>query len=309
MPEKTPRERAEDLISLLLSDWRPSRRQVLWAIRTAMVVTIILLALLFILSFVSLLFDLTVWKLLKVLAVPITIGGAVPLLNWLQKKSELDVENQRAQDAALEAYEDKMDRLILDGELRKSERDSDVRDVARMHTLSVLRRLGPNRKRHVLQFLLDGELIRHVREKTAEGQEAPPIVGLRKADLTGANLANMYLIMANLNGVHLVSADLSDAKLSTAQAGSDAIFKAMRQGVPIEELEQPAAASTLVAANLRGADLRGSRLVGVRLHGANLSGADLRGASITEEQLEQPRTLEGATMPNGQKYEDWRKDR
>jgi hypothetical protein len=31
---------------------------------------------------------------------------------------------------------------------------------------------------------------------------------------------------------------------------------------------------------------------------------------ITEEQLEQQAdTLEGATMPNGQKYEDWLKDR
>jgi hypothetical protein len=35
-PEKTPRERAEDLISLLVSDWRPSRGQVLWTIRIAL---------------------------------------------------------------------------------------------------------------------------------------------------------------------------------------------------------------------------------------------------------------------------------
>jgi uncharacterized protein YjbI with pentapeptide repeats len=49
---------------------------------------------------------------------------------------------------------------------------------------------------------------------------------------------------------------------------------------------------------------------------ANLSEADLRGANlsyardITGEQLEkQAKTLEGATMPNEQKYEDWLKDR
>ena len=44
----------------------------------------------------------------------------------------------------------------------------------------------------------------------------------------------------------------------------------------------------------------------------NLSGADLRNANlsdasgITNEELEQQASsLKGATMPNGQKYEDW----
>jgi hypothetical protein len=273
-------------------------------------VTFTLFALLLILYFISLLFGLTVWNLLKVLAVPITIGAAVPLLNWLQKRRELDVENQRAQDASLEAYEDKMERLILDSELRKSEWDTDVRDVARMHTLSVLRRLDPNRKRLVVQFLLDGELIRYVKRVTPEGltQEDPPIISLRKADLTEANLARMFLIMANLSGAQLVGADLSNTYLSSAQAGSADIFRAMREGLNIEDVERPVAASTLIGANLRGADLRGSRLLGVHLHGANLSGADLTGARVTAQQLEMCDSLEGATMPNGQKYEDWQND-
>ncbi len=44
---------------------------------------------------------------------------------------------------------------------------------------------------------------------------------------------------------------------------------------------------------------------------ANLSGANLRGAiGITNEALEQQaETLKGATMPNGQKYEEWLNDR
>jgi hypothetical protein len=32
-------------------------------------------------------------------------------------------------------------------------------------------------------------------------------------------------------------------------------------------------------------------------------------ANVTVEQLQQADTLEGATMPNGQKYEEWLKDR
>ena len=54
----------------------------------------------------------------------------------------------------------------------------------------------------------------------------------------------------------------------------------------------------------------------VVMSGANLSwavliGADLEGAAgITGEQLEQQASsLAGATMPNGQKYEEWLKDR
>jgi uncharacterized protein YjbI with pentapeptide repeats len=47
---------------------------------------------------------------------------------------------------------------------------------------------------------------------------------------------------------------------------------------------------------------------GADLSNANLSGANLKGANVTEEQLAKCKSLEGATMPNGQKYEDWIKD-
>jgi hypothetical protein len=40
-----------------------------------------------------------------------------------------------------------------------------------------------------------------------------------------------------------------------------------------------------------------------------LSGADLTNALVTEEQLYQAKSLEGATMPNGQKYEEWLKSK
>jgi uncharacterized protein YjbI with pentapeptide repeats len=48
---------------------------------------------------------------------------------------------------------------------------------------------------------------------------------------------------------------------------------------------------------------------GADLSNANLSGANLKGADVTEEQLDQAKSLEGATMPNGQKYEEWLKDK
>jgi uncharacterized protein YjbI with pentapeptide repeats len=64
--------------------------------------------------------------------------------------------------------------------------------------------------------------------------------------------------------------------------------------------------ANLSDANLQKADLRRAKLNGADLSGAHLSGA--RG--ITNEELEQQaRSLEGATMPDGQKYEDWLKSK
>jgi hypothetical protein len=49
--------------------------------------------------------------------------------------------------------------------------------------------------------------------------------------------------------------------------------------------------------------------VGGWLTGVDLTGADLLRAKVTEEQLATCNFLERATMPNGQKYEDWVKSR
>ena len=67
---------------------------------------------------------------------------------------------------------------------------------------------------------------------------------------------------------------------------------------------------------LGGADLSGAELFGADLSGADLNTADLKGATlgnakgVTNQELEQKaKSLEGATMPNGQKYEDWLKSK
>ena len=87
----------------------------------------------------------------------------------------------------------------------------------------------------------------------------------------------------------LVGAHLRDAKLQGSVLRNTAL-----QGV-----------------DLSGADMRGADLRDADLTRANLSGADLSGATaITNEELEQQAaSLKGATMPNGQKYEDWLKDK
>ena len=53
----------------------------------------------------------------------------------------------------------------------------------------------------------------------------------------------------------------------------------------------------------------GARMIRTSLDGADLSGVDFTNARITEEQLREAESLEGATMPDGRKYEDWLKDK
>jgi uncharacterized protein YjbI with pentapeptide repeats len=69
--------------------------------------------------------------------------------------------------------------------------------------------------------------------------------------------------------------------------------------------------ASLVAADLSEADLSEADLSDANLMDANLMDADLSSATgVTNERLErQANTLQGATMPNGQKYEDWLKDK
>ena len=108
-----------------------------------------------------------------------------------QRERELEVENQRAQDAALQAYLDQMSRLMLDKDrpLRRAEQGDEVQTLARARTLTALTRLDASRKRSVLQFLYESDLVKkgHV------------VVDLRGADLSEANLSG-----ADLSGADLI---------------------------------------------------------------------------------------------------------
>lgn len=106
---KTPRERAEDLISLLVPDWRPTPQQVLWAIRIGIV-----LSLLFAVGYA---YGISLWDWIKLLIVPAAIAGAGLWFNQQQQERQreddrrqnergLEIEKQRAQDEALQTYLD-----------------------------------------------------------------------------------------------------------------------------------------------------------------------------------------------------------
>jgi uncharacterized protein YjbI with pentapeptide repeats len=143
---------------------------------------------------------------------------------------------------------------------------------------------------------------------------------LRDANLHNAGLDGANLSYANLHNADLHNADLHDALLGEADLSEANLSGANLRGALLIDLE------FFDPADLGGADLSGAELWNATplwravLHDANLHNADLHNADLHDadlrnanldgaEQLSAAKSLEGATMPNGQKYEDWIKDK
>ena len=144
----------------------------------------------------------TLWDWLELLIVPAALAIGVYWLNRrqterereaqaaqrerergaqaAQRERELEIERERAQDEALQAYLVHMSQLPLELQrLGDADRAQELLlQVARARTLTVLQRLDGRRKRSVLQFLTEGGLI----------DRSNPVIGLRGADLSGAAL-------------------------------------------------------------------------------------------------------------------------
>jgi hypothetical protein len=195
------------------------------------------------------------------------------------------IEEERAQNDALQKYLEQMEPLLTKEGLRSSEEGSDVRVLARSQTLTALQGLGPNRKHILLRFLYESHLI--------DGPDS--IISLAGADLEGADLEGADLKGANLKGANLKEAnlwevDLKGAILTEANMIGAEIW-ARLEGANLKEANLGAA--KLSGSNLKGADLRGAKLECAELERAKLEGADLRGADLTFAKLEGA-TLEGA---------------
>jgi uncharacterized protein YjbI with pentapeptide repeats len=214
------------------------------------------------------------------------VGAGVVGVLYLSRrnlKHQRDLEVQHAQENALPAYLDQMVRLLNDKDrpLRRSERDEEVSNLAKWHTLRVLPRLDSERKARVLLFLYETGLI--IKERS--------VVDMLGADLRAANLGG-----ANLRGV-----DLRGADLSTANLGGADLRGADLNGANLREANLSRA--DLISANLSGAYVGRTDLSLADLSGADLSGADLRSVKeLTVGQLEQAYSLEGATMLDGSKH-------
>jgi uncharacterized protein YjbI with pentapeptide repeats len=277
------------------------------------------------------------WDLLQLLIVPLALAVIGFVFTMQQDQRQQQIENQRAQaerelaeqraqDEALQAYLDQMSSLLLEKDLRQCEGDSEVRTLARARTLTVISRLDPTRKVAVMEFLSEADLVgsglesNHIISLSGADLSGADLGGSRSvigslgaagghdvgtaADLFGADLAEANLIGTDLSNVMMYGVELFQAVLSgTDMTGAVLTFADLREANLREADLSPAILSNadLSYANLRGANLSKAYLNNANLSNADLSDANLNGAfGVTGAQLAKARSLEGATMPDGQ---------
>jgi hypothetical protein len=178
----------------------------------------------------------TLYDWLQLLIVPTVLVVAGYVINLTISRGERAATEQRAQsereaavkraeteheiaednqhETALKEYIDKMSELLLEKHLRESQPENEVRKIARIRTLLVLRRLDSRRKRAILVFLFEASLIDKNRCIIDLGSGTSKYaIG---ANLEGANLRVTSLPGTNLSRVNLRNADLTRADLSDA---------------------------------------------------------------------------------------------
>jgi len=266
----------------------------------------------------------TVRNWLELLVVPLVLLG-IGLLFQIQQsevekrrlEAEQHIEEQRAQDEALQTYLEQMGQMLLDKDrpLRQSKKGDEVQLLARARTVTILRRLDSARNRDILQFLREARLVPSNKYEIQEHIVRLDNSNLSKADLRGANLDSFDLRGTDLSGADLRDARLPWSYLPYAKLNGANLRGADLRGDPDQSGDDADLSDAdLSDANLSEADLSydnlsSANLQGANLTDANLTGANLSNAKVTSEQLAQAKSLKGATMPNDQKYEDWLKDK
>ena len=249
----------------------------------------------------------TLWDILDLsseLAIPILLFYFGYQFLQIQKKraeQQAELENQRVNaqaelekgiakdnlsEEAIQVYLERVTDLLLNKELRQelfaddqsnsSDNDNPGRDVARIITITILRRLEGDEQRQarILNFLRDAELDKFIFKnanllRVNLKKVNLELVNLKEAYLDGANLERANLSGANLSGASLEGTNLERASLEGANLSGAYLWKAK-----------------LKRASLKGANLEGTNLEGSNLGGANLGGTNLKGADLEEANLE-----------------------
>jgi uncharacterized protein YjbI with pentapeptide repeats len=285
--------------------------------------SVICLALFTIAVYIGYRYDITLWDWLKLLVVPAVIAGGGLWFNSQQQERQREDNRQQqergrelaernTQNTLLQTYLAQMNNMVLDGTLptippRPMLTNPLLLDrgefkellAAQSQTAALFEALDAERKRLAVLYLAGAGLLWRFFPILHMGGMNLRNAKLSALPLSDTFLAGASLVEADLSGSYLVFTDLRWANLEQADLTSANLQEANLAGANLES-------ANLERANLRGANLRGANLKGTALDEADLSGA----FDISEEQLaDQSLSLTYATMPNGQKYEDWLKSK
>lgn len=213
------------------------------------------------------------WDWMELFLIPLVLAiGGFALNNYEREaerkrtenreKLERDIALDRQQEDALQAYINGMADLLLK-EYQKDTVRTNMQDVARIRTLTVVRTLDPKRKGLVVIFLYEADLIK----------ASAPIVKLKEADLSNADLQGVDLQGADLSGANLENANLKNANLIGTNLSDSNLQSALFDS------------ANLMNANLRNAKLQNAKLLGADLSNAILDNANLYQASMINTDL------------------------
>ena len=246
------------------------------------------------------------WDWLELVAVPIVIailGQQFQNRDREKVEQQAELEREIAKDnlseGAIQVYLDRIAGLLLDKELRKElfsdndfpNQDNPVQDLARILTITILRRLEGDLERQVriIHFLRDTDLLGFIFKNANLSRINLEGAHLVEANLGGTNLGGANLEGANLEGAHLRGVYLEGAHLEEAHLRGAHLEEAHLERDNLEEAHLEEAnleGAHLGGANLRGANLEEADLEGAHLERANLRGANLEGANLRGAHLE-----------------------
>ncbi len=239
----------------------------------------------------------SLWDWLQLLIIPLVLAVGALLFNLATTRTEQKIAAQRykqdqliaakryeneqrialdkQREGLLQIYLDRMSELLLKEKLRSSAVDAEVRNVARVRTITILFQLDARRIGYVFAFLREAGLMSNKPNSSIVSLSGADLskINLSQANLSGASFDGASFDGANLGGANLSGADLSGANLSGANLD--------RANLSAANLSE----SYLFGANLSGADLSGAMLAGADLSAANLSKAKLSKSNLSAANL------------------------
>ena len=157
------------------------------------------------------------WDWLQLLIIPLVLAVGALLFNLATTRTEQKIASDKQREDLLQAYLDRVSELLLKEELGSSTAKPEVRNVARVRTITILFQLDARRIGYVFAFLREAGLM---------SNESNSIVSLSKADLSRINLSHANLYGADLRGADLSGATLWQATLNGATVTEKQLKKA-----------------------------------------------------------------------------------
>lgn len=220
----------------------------------------------------------TLWDWIQLFCTPVILAFLAYYLTGAQKDKELAIAQIEKSEYALQNYLDYMTKLLVEQDYSDEEKIEGAARLMRARTLTVLEVLSGKQKGHVLQFLIETELLD--RKKT--------YLNMKRANLTKLELDPGGYGDFNLDGVNLDNANLEWCHFHNIQMNGISLRNADLEGVDFTS-------ASLEYILLNHSDLYNAKLSKARMYKADLRDANLEGSYLQETILSRS-NLRGANL-------------